>query len=54
MTMIRREFFPKVRKTVVPRPVVKEATDVLGQSGSVRAAAATIYGPNWYHDQFRI
>jgi hypothetical protein len=25
-------------------------TDVLGQSGTVRAAAATIYGPNWYHD----
>jgi hypothetical protein len=46
----RREFFPKVRRTVVPRPVVKEETDVLGQSGTVRAAAATLYGPNWRHD----
>ena len=51
MTPVRREFFPRVRKTVIPRPVVKEETDVLGQSGWVRAAAATIYGPNWYHDQ---
>jgi hypothetical protein len=31
--------------------VVKEETDVLGQSGTVRAAAATLYGPNWHHDQ---
>jgi hypothetical protein len=46
----RREFFPRVRRTVVPRPVVKEETDVLGQSGTVRAAAATLYGPNWRHD----
>jgi hypothetical protein len=30
-----------------------EATDVLGQSGSVRAATAMIYGSNWYHDQFQ-
>jgi hypothetical protein len=51
MTTARREFFPKVRKTVIPRPVVKEETDVPGQSGTVRAAAATIYGSNWYHDQ---
>ena len=51
MTAARREFFPKVRRTVVPRPVVKEETDVLGQSGTVRAAAATLYGPNWHHDQ---
>lgn len=50
MTLVCREYFPSVRKTVVPRPVVRTETDVLGQSGSVRAAAATIYGPNWYHD----
>ena len=51
MTATRREFFPKVKKTAIPRPVVKEETDVTGQSGAVRAAAATIYGTNWYHDQ---
>jgi len=50
MTPVHREFFPKVRKTVVPRPAVISESDVLGQSGSVRAATATIYGPNWYHD----
>lgn len=50
MNPVLREFFPKVRKTVVPRPPVIVETDVLGQSGSVRAASATIYGPNWYHD----
>ncbi len=53
MTPVTREFFPRVRKTVVPRPVVKLETDVLGQSGSVRAAAATIYGANWHHDSFQ-
>jgi hypothetical protein len=51
MAPVRREFFPRVRKTVVPRPVVKLETDVLGQAGTVRASAATIYGPNWCHDQ---
>jgi hypothetical protein len=50
MTLLEREFFPRVKKTVVPRPPVIFEADVLGQSGSVRAAAATIYGPNWYHD----
>ncbi len=50
MSSLSREFFPRVRKTVVPRPPVILETDVLGQSGSVRAASATIYGPNWYHD----
>lgn len=45
-----REFFPRVRKTVIPRPEVRWPNPVPGQSGSVRAAAATIYGPNWYHD----
>jgi hypothetical protein len=47
---MQREYFPRIRKTVVPRPVVKPETDVLGQSGSVRASEAAIYGPNWYHD----
>lgn len=51
MTTVRREFFPRVKKTVIPRPVVKEETDVTGQSGTVRAAMAMIYGTNWYHDQ---
>ena len=50
MTQLNREFFPKVRKTVIPRPPTPVWTDVMGQSGSVRAAMATIYGPNWYHD----
>lgn len=50
MTSSSREFFPRVRKTIVPRPVVRWEADVLGHSGSVRASAATIYGPNWYHD----
>ena len=50
MTSLYREFFPRVRKTVIPRPTPRPETDVLGQSGSVRAAAATIYGPNWYHN----
>jgi hypothetical protein len=50
MTSSSREFFPRVRKTVVPRPVVRWEADVLGLSGSVRASAATIYGPNWHHD----
>ncbi len=51
MAPLHREFFPRVRKTVIPRPVFKEETDVLGQSGWVHAAAATIYGDNWHHDQ---
>ncbi len=46
----QREFFSRVRKTVIPRPVVREPNHVPGQRGSVRAAAATIYGANWYHD----
>jgi hypothetical protein len=48
---LKREFFPKVKKTVIPRPVFKPETDVLGLTGSVYASEATIYGPNWYHDQ---
>lgn len=50
MTPAQREFFPRVRKTVVPRPIERLETDVLGQTGSVRASAATIYGYNWYHN----
>ncbi len=50
MTMVSREYFPKVRKTVIPRPAPRWESDVLGQSGSVRAASATVYGDNWYHD----
>lgn len=48
---IKREFFPKVKKTPVPRPVVEKETDVLRQSGSARAVDAVIYGPNWYLDR---
>ncbi|MEW5802351.1 MAG: hypothetical protein AB1847_09640 [bacterium] len=47
---LKREFFPRVKKTVIPRPVVRPETDVLGLSGTVRASEATIYGSNWYHD----
>ena len=47
---LKREFFPKVKKTAIPRPIVKQETDVLGLTGTVRASQATIYGPNWYHD----
>jgi hypothetical protein len=39
-----------VRKTVIPRPVSKEEKHVPGQQGVVRAAAATMYGSNWYHN----
>jgi hypothetical protein len=48
---VKREFFPRVRKTVIPRPIVKPETDVLSQTGSARATDAVIYGPNWYHDK---
>ena len=51
MALPPREFFSRVRKTILPRPVVKEKVPVFGQRGSVRAGAATIYGSNWYHDQ---
>jgi hypothetical protein len=54
MALPPREFFPRVRKTIIPRPVFKEPPPpVLGQGGSVRAGAATIYGPNWYHDPYQ-
>lgn len=48
---LKREFFPRVRKTVIPRPVIIEESDVQSQSGSAKATDAVIYGPNWYHDQ---
>jgi len=47
---VKREFFPSVRKTVIPRPVVVEETDVLSQTGSAKAIDAVIYGPNWNHN----
>jgi hypothetical protein len=50
MAPVRREFFPRISKTVIPRPIIKPETDVLGQAGTARASAATIYGPNWWHD----
>jgi len=54
MALPPREFFPRVRKTIIPRPVVREKPPpVLGQRGSVRAAAATVYGANWWHDPQR-
>ena len=45
------EFFRKVRKTCIPRPVIKEETDVLKQAGSAKATDAVIYGPNWYRNR---
>ena len=47
---LKREFFYKVKKTAIPRPIIRQETDVLGLTGSVPASQATIYGPNWYHD----
>ena len=48
---LKREFFPRVRKTVMPRPHVAEEVDILGQSGTAWAGAAAIYGSNWHLDQ---
>jgi len=48
---VKREYFSKVRKTRIPRPVVKEETDVLAQTGSAKATDAVIYGSGWYHDK---
>ncbi|WP_330204317.1 hypothetical protein [Cyanobacterium sp. Dongsha4] len=48
---LKREFFPLVRKTVMPRPYYTEETDVLGQKGTALAVNAAIYGDNWYLDQ---
>ena len=48
--MNTREFFERVKKTTMRRPVVKKETDILGQSGIVWASEAAVFGPNWYHD----
>src|SRR6185437_14598880 len=50
MAAVEREFFSRVRKTVVPRPAPRWESDVKGQWGSVPATSATIYGDNWYHN----
>ncbi len=47
----QREFFPRVSKTVMPRPYFAEETDVLGQSGTAWAVDATIYGDNCHCDR---
>lgn len=47
----KREFFPRVKKTVMPRPVEHKETDILGAKGVAWAYQATIYGSNWYYDQ---
>jgi hypothetical protein len=46
-----REFFTRVKKTIIPRPVYKEETDVLGQRGIAWVNQAAIHGPNWYLDR---
>jgi len=48
---LKREYFTKVKKTGVPRPVIKEETDILSQTGSAKATDALIYGSNWCHDK---
>ena len=48
---LTREFFPLVKKTVMPRPYVAEDYDVLGQSGTIWAVDAAVYGDNWYFDR---
>jgi hypothetical protein len=45
-----REFFPDVKKTIMPRPAYAEERDILGQSGTAWAIQAQIYGANWYAD----
>lgn len=47
---IKREFFPRVRKTIMPRPYSAQETDILGQSGTAWAADAAIHGDNWHVD----
>ncbi|MDJ0659374.1 MAG: hypothetical protein QNJ42_07765 [Crocosphaera sp.] len=47
----KREFFPKVKKTVMPRPYFAKEKDVLGQRGTAPAVDAAIYGSNWYLDK---
>ncbi|ACK66657.1 hypothetical protein PCC8801_2655 [Rippkaea orientalis PCC 8801] len=48
---LQREFFPSVRKTIMPRPIIETQTDILGQKGTAWAVDAKIYGYNWYLDQ---
>lgn len=48
---LKREFFPSVRKTVMPRPHLAQENDILGQSGTAWASDAAIYGDNWYLDR---
>ena len=50
---MKREFFPTVRKTVMPRPQVTEKHDVLGQNGTAWATEAAIYGSNWQIDHWQ-
>jgi hypothetical protein len=45
---VQREFFPRVSKTVMPRPLFVEETDILGLSGTAWAVDAAIYGTNYY------
>ena len=45
-----REFFPDVKKTIMPRPAYVEERDILGQSGTAWATRAQVYGSNWYAD----
>ncbi|MEG3436486.1 hypothetical protein V0288_05085 [Pannus brasiliensis CCIBt3594] len=47
---LQREFFPRVQKTVMPRPYHAEESDILGQSGTAWATDAKIYGDNWHID----
>ena len=46
-----REFFPRVRKTIMPRPYFAEENDILGQRGIAWAGDAAIHGDNWYLDR---
>lgn len=51
MPKIKREFFPQVKKTVMPRPVLMHEIDILGQRGTVFACEARVFGDNWYYDK---
>lgn len=48
---LQREFFPAVRKTIMPRPYFSQDADVMGQGGSAWAVDAAVYGPNWHIDR---
>ncbi|MFZ0254301.1 MAG: hypothetical protein WAN46_01335 [Gammaproteobacteria bacterium] len=48
-----REFFPAVRKTIMPRPAYVEERDILGQNGTAWVTQAQIFGPNWHLDHDR-